>query len=156
MRDITVCHPKLQKLVKKLIAKCKKKGIIIQTTECYRSVTEQDALYSKGRTTGEKGHTVTNAKGSTYSSMHQWYVAFDIILKMDIDKDGQTSDDIYNDNTGVFEKIGVIAKSIGLEWGGGWTSIKDRPHFQLKDWGSTPYKLKLKYGTPERFRASWK
>jgi peptidoglycan L-alanyl-D-glutamate endopeptidase CwlK len=64
--------------------------------------------------------------------------------------------DAFNDNTGLFEKVGAIGKKLGLEWGGGWTSIKDRPHFQLPDWGSTPYKLKCKYGTPEKFIKTWK
>jgi D-alanyl-D-alanine carboxypeptidase. len=156
MKDIKQCHPKLQKFATKLITECKKKGIDICIGECLRTVKEQDTLYAKGRTTGEKGHTVTNAKGSTYSSMHQWGVAFDFYLDMDVDKDGKKCDDAYNDNTGLFEKVGAIAQKLGLEWGGGWTSIKDRPHLQLKDWGSTPYNLKKKYGTPDKFMKTWK
>jgi len=32
----------------------------------------------------------------------------------------------------------------------------DKPHFQLPDWGSTTDRLKILYGTPERFRKTWK
>ena len=156
MKDIKQCHPKLQRKAKKLIRLCAKEKIFIGIGECLRSIGEQDALYSIGRTFDLKKHTVTNARGCTYSSMHQWGIAFDFYLKMDVDKDGKISDDAFNDSTGLFERVGEIArKKCGLEWGGGWASIKDRPHLQLKDWGSTPYKLKLKYGTPEKFMKTW-
>lgn len=154
MRDIKALHPDLQKKIAELENLCKKSGITIGIAECLRTKAEQDALYAKGRTA--PGSIVTNAKGSTYSSMHQWGVAFDIYLKMDIDGDGQTSDDAYNNAKGTFNKVGKLGQSIGLEWGGSWTSIKDLPHFQFKNWGSTPSKLKATYGTPEKFMATWK
>ena len=86
--------------------------------------------------------------------MHQWGVAFDFYLKMDVDGDGVISDDAFNNSTGLFEKVGALGKQIGLEWGGDWT-IKDRPHLQLPDWGSTASKLKQMYGTPDKFIATW-
>ena len=87
--------------------------------------------------------------------MHQWGVAFDFYLKMDIDGDGQISDDVYNNVKKTFNQVGALAKSIGLEWGGDWKSIKDLPHIQLKGWGSTATKLKARYGTPEKFMKTW-
>lgn len=153
MRNIKDLHPKLKEKVKELKKKCTDKGIKIGIGECVRTVTEQDALYAKGRTTA--GSVVTNARGSSYSSMHQWGVAVDFYLIMDVDKDGKTSDDAFNDATGLFEEVGKIGKSIGLEWGGDWKSIKDKPHFQLPDWGSTATLLKKKYGTPKNFMKSW-
>ena len=152
MRDIKALHPDLQKKYAQLIKLCSKKGITIGVAECLRTKAEQDALYAKGRTA--PGKIVTNAKGSSYSSMHQWGVAFDFYLKMDIDGDGQISDDAYNNAKKTFNQVGALAKSIGLEWGGDWKSIKDLPHIQLKDWGSTTSKLKAKYGTPEKFMKS--
>ncbi len=154
MRVFTDLHPKAQKLGLLLIRECAKQGISILIGECVRTIAEQDAVYAKGRTVA--GDIVTNCRGVNYSSMHQWRIAFDIYLNMDIDGDGKTSDDAFNDSTLLFEKIGKIGQSIGLEWGGAWTSIKDRPHFQLPDWGSTPSKLKKLYGTPEKFMATWK
>jgi peptidoglycan L-alanyl-D-glutamate endopeptidase CwlK len=155
MRDIKQLHPDLQTLAKKLITECKKQGIDIKIGECLRTTAEQDKLYSYGRTDKSRGK-VTNAQGCTYSSMHQWGVAFDVYLDEDVDKDGKTSDDAFNNKTGLFNKVGKIGQALGLEWGGSWTSIKDLPHFQLKKWGSTPRTLKAKYGTPQKFMKTWK
>lgn len=153
MRDITQLHPTLQAKVYELIDACAKKGITIGIGECVRTVKEQDNLYAQGRT--KPGNKVTNAKGSNYSSMHQWGVAFDFYLKMDIDGDGKTSDDAFNNATKMFNKVGEIGKSLGLEWGGNWTSIKDLPHFQLPNWGSTATALKNKYKNPDAFKKTW-
>lgn len=153
MRNVSQLHPKLQKKVEQLKALCQQNGITIGISECVRTVAEQDALYAKGRTTG--GSIVTNCRGTSYSSMHQWGVAFDFYLIVDVDGDGKTSDDAFNNATGLFDKVGKLGQSIGLEWGGSWQSIKDKPHFQLSDWGSTATKLKKQYGTPEKFMASW-
>ena len=152
MRDVKQLHPELQKKITELKELCKKNGITIGISECLRTVAEQDALYAKGRS--EAGSVVTNCKGSTSSSMHQWGMAFDFYLIMDVDGDGKTSDDAFNNATKLFDKVGKLGESIGLEWGGSWKS-KDKPHFQLHDWGSTATKLKQKYGTPEKFFATW-
>lgn len=146
MRDINRCHPRLIELSQKLISACKGQGLIIGIGESFRTKEEQDALYAKGRTA--PGSVVTNAKGSSYSSHHQWGTAFDIYRN-----DGKG---VYTDGDGFFEKVGKIGKSIGLEWGGDWKSPVDKPHFQLPDWGSTTTKLKKMYGTPENFMDTWK
>lgn len=154
MRNVSQLHPELQKKVEQLKILCQQNGITIGISECVRTVAEQDVLYAKGRTM--PGKIVTKAKGNTYSSMHQWGVAFDFYLKMDVDGDGSVSDDALNNSTELFNKVGKIGQSIGLEWGGVWKSMKDLPHFQLPNWGSTPAKLKRLYGTPEKFMATWK
>ena len=153
MRNVSQLHPELQNKVVKLQKECLKAGIKIKIGECFRTVAEQNALYAKGRTA--PGSIVTNAKGNSYSSMHQWGVAFDFFLYMDVDKDGKTSDDAFNNATKLFNKVGAIGKKLGLEWGGDWKSIKDLPHFQLPYWGSTASQLKKKYGTPDKFKATW-
>lgn len=145
MRDITKLHPTLQIKLAQLKEECTKAGLKIGIGECVRTVAEQDALYAQGRTA--PGNKVTNAKGSSYSSMHQWGVAFDFYRN-----DGKGA---FYDADGFFTKVGKIGQGIGLEWGGSWTSPVDKPHFQLKDWGSTPTKLKSLYGTPEKFFATW-
>lgn len=146
-RVITDLHPRLQELIKKLKAECEKQGLKIGIGECVRTVAEQDALYAKGRTDKSSG-IVTNAKGNTYSSMHQWGIAFDFYRN-----DGKGA---YYDNDGFFTKVGKIGQKLGLEWGGTWTSIVDKPHFQLPDWGSGSSKIKSLYGTPAKFMATWK
>lgn len=132
MRNINNCHPRLIKLSKKLVSACRGQGLIIGIGESFRTKEEQDALYAKGRTA--PGNIVTNAKGSSYSSHHQWGTAFDIYRN-----DGKG---VYTDGDGFFEKVGKIGKSIGLEWGG--------------DWESTTARLKRMYGTPEKFMDTWK
>lgn len=146
MRDINRCHPRLIELSQKLVSACRGQGLIIGIGESFRTKEEQDALYAKGRTA--PGNIVTNAKGSSYSSHHQWGTAFDIYRN-----DGKG---VYTDGDGFFEKVGKIGKSIGLEWGGDWKSPVDKPHFQLPDWGSTTVRLKRMYGTPEKFIDTWK
>lgn len=153
MRDITLCHPQLQIKAAIWTESCAKQGITVKIGETLRTVAEQDALYAQGRT--KPGKIVTNAKGSTYSSQHQWGIAYDFYLSMDIDGDGKISDDSYNDSTGIFGKAAAIAKSLGLAWGGDWTSIVDKPHIYLSDWGSTATKLKQLYKTPEAFIRTW-
>lgn len=145
MRDITLCHPRLQILAAKLVKECSSRGLKIQIGETLRTVKEQDALYAKGRT--EPGNIVTNAKGSTYSSYHQWGVAFDFFRN-----DGQGA---YNESGNFFGRVGLIGVALGLEWGGNWKSPVDKPHFQLPDWGSTTSKIKAIYGNPEKFMKTW-
>ena len=79
--------------------------------------------------------------------MHQWGVAFDVIRN-----DGKGA---YNDSDNWFSKVAKIGKSLGLEWGGDWTSPVDKPHFQLPQWGSTPTKLKKLYGNVNNFKKTW-
>ena len=153
MRDITLCHPRLQRLAGAWMKACVTQGIAVTIGETFRTVAEQDALYAQGRT--KPGKKVTNAPGSSYSSQHQWGIAFDFYLIMDIDGDGSTSDDAFNDRTGMFKKAAEIAKGLGLAWGGDWKSLEDKPHLYLPDWGSTPTALIQKYGTPEEFMATW-
>lgn len=145
MRDITLCHPRLQTLANTLISECEKQGLKIKIGETLRTVAEQDALYAQGRTA--PGNIVTNAPGSSYSSYHQWGTAFDFFRN-----DGKGA---YYDSDGFFTKVGNIGVSIGLEWGGNWKSPVDKPHFQLPDWGSTTAGIKRLYVTPEEFMRTW-
>lgn len=142
--DRTKLHPWLDYRLGILLKKCEKKGIYLIITEGFRSKEYQDSLYAKGRT--KPGKIVTNAKGSTYSSQHMWGIAFDIAIN--------DSKLLYD--TATIRKVAVIAKGIGLGWGGDWKSIVDTPHFYLPKWGSTTSQLKALYGTPEKFKRTWK
>ena len=64
MRDIALCHPRMQKIAAQWITACKAEGINVAISETLRTAAEQDALYAKGRT--KPGNIVTNAKGSSY------------------------------------------------------------------------------------------
>lgn len=145
MRNINSLHPELIEKLYLLKDICQKNGLKIGIGECVRTAQEQDILYAQGRT--KPGNIVTNCKGSTYSSMHQWGVAFDFYRN-----DGKG---LYNDNDGFFVKVGKIGEDIGLMWGGSWKSPVDKPHFQLPNWGATATKLKKLYGTPDIFFKTW-
>lgn len=145
MREINALHPELQQKIYELKKACEKAGLKIGISECLRSVAEQDALYAQGRT--KPGNRVTNAKGSTYSSQHQWGIAADFYRD-----DGKGA---YNEDGQFFYKVGALARSVGLGWGGDWKSPVDKPHLYLPQWGSTTTTLKQQYGTPEKFMKTW-
>ena len=142
--DRSKLHPWLDQKLTVLLRKCAKKEIYLIITEGFRSKEYQDSLYAQGRT--KPGKIVTNAKGSTYSSQHMWGVAFDIAI----------NDRKLLYDTATIRKVAVIAKGIGLGWGGDWKSIVDTPHFYLPKWGSTTSQLKAFYGTPDKFERTWK
>jgi len=136
-------HPNLRFKLKKLLKKCADAGIGIIVTEGYRTKEYQDELYAKGRTA--PGNIVTNAKGSAYSSQHQWGIAFDIAIN---DKKKLYDVELIN-------KVAKLAKECKLSWGGDWKSFKDLPHFYLGKWGADTSKLKKKYSVPEKFNKIW-
>lgn len=111
--------PLVQQKLKEHKELCASRGLFFQVVSTYRSVAEQDRLYSQGRTTA--GNIVTNAKGG--QSFHNWRVAYDIcpIVNGKLDWEAE----------GLFWAIGYYGKQVGLEWGGDFPNIKDLPHFQL-------------------------
>lgn len=148
--DRSKLHPQLNYKLGLLLKKCEKKGVYLIITEGFRSKKQQDELYAQGRT--KPGKIVTNAKGSSESSQHQWGIAFDVAMNYDVDGDGKITDDTWNLKG--FSEVAKIAKSIGLGWGGDWKFV-DTPHFYIKKWGSTTSKLKQQYGTFENFKKTW-
>lgn len=143
-RDITALHPTLQNKIAQLKKLCAEKGLNIGIGECLRTIPEQNALYAQGRT--KPGKKVTNARGNSYSSQHQWGIAFDFFKNVK----GQA----YNDDN-FFYSVAALAKSIGLAWGGDWKNPVDKPHLYLPDWGKTTSKLRSTYGTPDKFKKTW-
>ncbi len=143
-RDISQLHPRLQAAVSQLQKLCGREGLALGIGECFRSPAEQDALYAQGRTA--PGAIITNAPGSSYSSQHQWGIAFDFFKNV--------SGHAYDDDR-FFSRVGTLGKSLGLGWGGDWKDFPDRPHLYLPDWGDTPALLKQRYGTFANFKASW-
>lgn len=137
-RDITKCHPRLQKLASELVTACAKVGLMVKITDCYRDAAEQAECVSRGTS-------------NLYypNSHHNWGTAFDFCRA-----DGKGNG--YYNGDKFFERVGAVGKRLGLEWGGDWIKPVDRPHFQLPDWGTSTARLKALYGTPEKFRETWK
>ena len=138
MINLNLLKPKVKRLAEELIKESKKQGIQIIVVQGLRTIEEQDALYAKGRTV--KGRIVTNAKGG--QSFHNFGVAFDICPIVN----GKAAWDY----TELFKKVGSIAESLGLEWGGNWKKFKDLPHFQYTG-GCTTSQFKNKKIDEEKF-----
>lgn len=147
LKRIDTLHPKIRQEVLSAYThinnKLLGKGVRLRFAYTLRTITEQNELYAQGRTkiydsNGKRLGKVTNAKGG--QSIHNYGLAFDIVLLLDKDNNGTfetASWDVITD----FDKDGIsdwmevtnYFKSIGYTWGGDW-KFKDAPHFQ-KDFG---------------------
>lgn len=114
------------------------KGSRLRFAYVYRSVAEQNVIYNKRP-------KITNAKGG--QSIHQYGLAFDIVLLYDNDGNGTFEEASYSqikdyDKDGIadWKEITNYFKSKGWECGADWKTIKDAPHFQLKKPNGTSYK----------------
>jgi len=108
----------------------------LRVTSGLRTIKEQNKLYGQGRT--RPGKVVTNAKGG--KSYHNFGLAVDIV-EIKNGKALWTNPD--------WDEISELGKSLGLEWGGDWTSIKDKPHFQIS-FGKSTSKLFAMYKSGKR------
>lgn|GEM_PF-1607643 len=116
---IASLHPELRAQAAEFVNRVEQElGITLRVTSGYRTYAEQNALYAQGRTT--PGNVVTNAPGG-YSN-HNFATAFDVV---EVRPNGSINWDTN------WDAIGRIGTRMGLEWGGNWTSIVDKPHFQL-------------------------
>lgn len=129
-RDITMLQGDTKVLAAEFLDKCEAAGLNIKITDCVRTQTEQNKL----------GASVTNAKYPY--SFHNWGLAFDICFN---DKNNA-----YPNDNKLWEKVGKIGESLGLEWGGRWKNPVDRPHFQLNAYGTVTHLIKA-YGSPSMF-----
>lgn len=119
-----------------------------------RTWEEQAELYSRGRTKlfdnkGTRIGKVTNAAAG--QSIHNYGLAFDIILLVDNNKDGRYETGSYEealdydgDKKADWMEVVNIFKRAGWTWGGDWRSFRDAPHFE-KPLGHTWRTLKAKY-----------
>ncbi len=131
--------PELKQKAQQFLQKCKEAGLNVQIYYTFRTKEEQQALYMQGRDTLENVNKARKQAGlapisqsenkivtQTKDSAHMYGVAFDFAPV----KDGKFQ---WND-TQQFTKAGKIAESLGLVWGGSWTSFKDMPHVELPNW----------------------
>lgn len=116
-RDINELATNAQKACKAFLEECKAQGLKVLITETYRSQERQNYLYEQGRTT--KGNIVTWTKYSRHTSRRAWDICQNV--------KGQE----YS-NTTFFRRCGDIARSMGIIWGGDW-STPDMPHFEVSE-----------------------
>lgn len=143
IKRIEQLHPKVRDLFHNFVEECE---TIFKTTfrvvQGYRTFAEQDALYNQPHDhkdndgdgkIDELDERVTNAPGG--KSFHNYGIAIDIVEMID----GKTVNWNFD-----YSKLKPIADKYGLEWGGAWVSIVDKPHFQ-KTFGLTIQQLYKKY-----------
>ena len=93
-------------------------GIDLAITAGHRSREDQARLYAQGRTT--PGGIITYAKPGT--SRHESGRAIDVVPLKDGKPDWKSPH---------WRRLGELGQQLGLEWGGTWKRLNDRPHFQL-------------------------
>lgn len=125
IKDVDGLDSYVQRLLSELIRRCEDEHLYIKVTDGYRSFDEQNKLYSQGRSSS--GKVVTNAKGG--ESYHNYGLAVDVAFKKGNTVTWEQYDMNHND-VDDWKEIGKIGEDIGFEWGGNWTSLVDRPHFQ--------------------------
>lgn len=127
-RDLAQLTTATQLACRLLFQECYKAGIKdIFITETYRSPERQKYLYAQGRT--RPGQIVT----WTLNSKHASRLAFDIAV-------GPPAA-LYD--VGTLNKVGAIARKLGITWGGDWAKNIDRPHFEIKASWKPPTGYKL-------------
>lgn len=140
---IKLLHPAIRDLITKAIdrAEC---GLPINTAirivQGLRTISEQDALYAKGRTSS--GPIITNAKGGR--SFHNYGLAVDFALLLDRNSDGTYETLSWSmiadaDKDGIVDWSEIVSafESFGFSWGGKWRTFKDYPHLEMTfghDW----------------------
>lgn len=144
-RSLSDLHPDVEPKARAFEKECQRLGIDFIFTCTYRPNEEQAELFAQGRTKpgrivtwakpGESLHNLTGPEGKPSSR------AFDVVVLRHgkpiwgtngngIDED-PTDDD--TDDLELWQRVGAVGKSVGLEWAGDWQRTKrEFPHFQDK------------------------
>jgi peptidoglycan L-alanyl-D-glutamate endopeptidase CwlK len=130
-KNIKTLVPKAQEKAREFLQAVRDAGINAKIIDGSRTYKEQDALFAIGRT--KPGHIVTKARGGF--SNHNFGIAWDI---------GIFEGAKFITESALYDKAGSIGKGQGLEWGGDFNSIIDKPHFQCKTGKTLAQLRKLK------------
>jgi peptidoglycan L-alanyl-D-glutamate endopeptidase CwlK len=144
LERIKTLHPKIRQIVLNAYIFCNNKllgkGVRLRFAYTTRTNEEQNELFAQGRTklfdkNGKRLGIVTKAKGG--QSIHNYHLAFDIVLLLDKNGDGvfesaswDTILDFDKDGISDWMEVTNYFKSIGFVWGGDW-KFKDAPHFEM-------------------------
>ena len=142
---IKTAHPKLREELLSLYKKANNQlgaNVRLRLAYVYRSPAEQDALF-------KLRPKVTNSKA--WQSIHNYGLAFDIVLLIDKDNNGtfetaewNTIKDFDGDKIADWMEVVKVFKDAGWVWGGDWKSFKDAPHFE-KTYGFNWQVLKQRF-----------
>jgi len=133
LQRIKTAHPNIREELEKQYIEANNllgKGVRLRFAYVYRTIEEQNALF-------KQRPKVTNAKGG--QSIHNYGLAFDIVLLYDLDNNGTFETASWNllkdhdkDGQADWMEVANYFKSKGWNWGGDWTGFKDSPHFEVK------------------------
>lgn len=121
-RNLDDLTPDTRSKAQAFSAACHNAGIDLLFTSTYRDHESQAALYAQGRTTG--GKIVTNAKPG--QSWHNWRCAMDVVPL----RNGKPVWGTSGEDGKLWEQVGKLGESVGLEWAGRWKSFRELAHFQ--------------------------
>jgi peptidoglycan L-alanyl-D-glutamate endopeptidase CwlK len=163
VRDRNKLLPQVKTKLEELEKLAEENGIHFIVTQTLRSNDEQVAYYAQGRLSlnevnglrknaklppiseEENKHVITRAR-TVWDSYHAYGRAFDVAI---VDTYGKVnwSEGVDWDSDGISDwvELGKLGESIGLEWGGNFSSLRDLPHFQLRE-GTTITELKKGVG----------
>jgi peptidoglycan L-alanyl-D-glutamate endopeptidase CwlK len=126
--------------VQEFIKACSREGIAIWVYDTWRTKAKQRALHAQGRqpidivnklrkeaglepiTEQRNRHIITRK----LVSPHNYGLAADFVPIVD-------GKPVWNDAR-LWEKCGKIAVRLGMEWGGLWKYLVDKPHIQMNRW----------------------
>lgn len=144
LERIATLHPKIRQTVLSAYTfvnnKLLGKGVRLRFAYTTRTNEEQNELFAQGRTKlfdsrGRRLGIVTKAKGG--ESIHNYHLAWDIVLLLDRNGDGVFEEASWNtvldfDKDGKADWMECVEhfKSIGAVWGGDWRFV-DKPHFEM-------------------------
>lgn len=121
-RKIEDLLPVVAEKVRAFIDACDAEGIDLLVTSTYRDHESQNELYAQGRT--KPGKIVTNAKGG--ESFHNFQCAVDVVPL----RNGKPVWSTSGEDGKLWNRIGEIGESVGLEWAGRWRTFREFAHFQ--------------------------
>ncbi len=121
-RSLDDLLPPVRRRAQALLEACRGQGIDLLITSTYRDHASQAALYEQGRSL--PGKRVTNAKpGQSY---HNWRVALDVVPL----RHGKPVWGSVGADGALWQRVGILGESVGLEWAGRWTRFPELAHFQ--------------------------
>jgi peptidoglycan L-alanyl-D-glutamate endopeptidase CwlK len=164
LKRINLLHPKVRQEVLAgytyVNSKLLGKKVRCRLAYTLRTHKEQDELYAQGRTIlfdqkGKRLGKVTGAKGG--QSIHNYGLAFDIVLLIDLDGSGSFKTaswdvlkDVDGDGQSDWMEVVNYFKKLGWTWGGDWKSMIDPPHLE-KTFGYGWKELQAKVSMGETF-----
>jgi len=134
---IKQAHPKVREQLLEQYKGCNNQlpaNVRLRFAYVYRTPEEQHKLFLQRP-------QVT--KADSWQSIHNYGLAFDIVLLYDKNGDGSFETASWEQNKYWMQVVKYFVGK-GWEWGGSWKTFKDAPHFQMtfgNSWQSLKFKI---------------